>query len=104
MWELGKKRSVKRWESGLKEREKGLKEKEEKGGGREGRKYESWGKEKRLGKMWKRKMKHTSGADHSESMNSSESNAGGREPYVMECVNKYNEEENNEQRRRRRRK
>lgn len=32
-----KKRSVKRWESGLKEREKGLKEKEEKGGGREGR-------------------------------------------------------------------
>lgn len=41
-------------------------------------------------------MKHTSGADHSESMNSSESNAGGREPYVMECVNKYNEEENNE--------
>lgn len=108
VWELGKKkRSVKRWESGLKEREKGLKEKEEKGGGREGRKYESWGKkkrEKRFRKMWKRKMKHTSGADHSESMNSSESNAGGREPYVMECVNKYNEEENNEQRRRRRRK
>lgn len=83
----------------VKRKGKGIEGKRRKRGRKGRKKYESWGKkkrEKRLGKMWKRKMKHTSGADHSESMNSSESNAGGREPYVMECVNKYNEEENNE--------